>query len=257
MKKAWCCKIIKIPCPKSVPIATAPPPDAEAADVKASCAGAYQQCGGNSWQGPKCCQHGCACQSHGDYYSQCTPSGSTGTCSQSGPGRPKFMHHQQVRREVEAQNGPSRVRDDLRALQRKSALVGLAVMTLAVVIVVGTVHWRSCMQRQEAKKRDSRNILRSSPGARTEVDLLRIDTPNARSQGTQNEDPGTPTPYVATAFGQATAASVSVNGCAKKESNSCRTLQGAPAPSAPRRGALRGSRAAEHRREGATPFMTF
>jgi hypothetical protein len=151
------------------------------------------------------------------------------------------MHHRQVRKEVKAQNGPSRERDDLRALQRESALVGLAVMAFAAVIVVGTVHWRSRMQRQEAKKQDSRSILRGSPGATTEVDLLKIGTPETCAQGTQNEVPATPTP----------------NACAQKESNSCRTLQGTPAPSAPRRGALRGSRAAVRRREGATALWTF
>mmetsp|Transcript_6025 Transcript_6025/g.19322 ORF Transcript_6025/g.19322 Transcript_6025/m.19322 type:complete len:886 (+) Transcript_6025:78-2735(+) len=47
-----------------------------------SCSGAYQQCGGQNWAGPTCCQTGCKCVGSGGYYSQCTPSDpSTGVCS--------------------------------------------------------------------------------------------------------------------------------------------------------------------------------
>mmetsp|Transcript_43296 Transcript_43296/g.135357 ORF Transcript_43296/g.135357 Transcript_43296/m.135357 type:complete len:776 (+) Transcript_43296:48-2375(+) len=47
------------------------------------CAGAYQQCGGQTWTGPTCCETGCTCTSSGGFYSQCTPSDPSagGVCS--------------------------------------------------------------------------------------------------------------------------------------------------------------------------------
>jgi len=138
------------------------------------------------------------------------------------------MHQRQVRKEVKAEKGPSRARDDLRALQQKSALLGLAVMAFGAAIVVGAIHWRARMQQQEAEKPDSRSILRGTPGARTEVDRLTVATPNTRAQDKQNEVPVTPRQ----------------DERAKKESKSSRTMRGTPVPSALCRGARRGSRAA-------------
>lgn len=243
MKKAWCCTRINIPCPKSAarPASITAgvethPPDTKPADVQAGCAGAYQQCGGKSWQGPKCCQRGCDCHPHGEYYSQCTPSGNAGTCAQSGPGRPTFMHQRQARKQRSGDESmPNGPRDELRALQRKSALLGLAAMAFAAAIVVGVVHLRAQRQSQEAEKVDSRSV-QCTPRQGTEMDRLTVGTPATGVQDALSVAPATPTPDEST----------------RKENKSSRTLRGTPAPSALRRGGLCGSRAAERQRGGAT-----
>mmetsp|Transcript_90336 Transcript_90336/g.255777 ORF Transcript_90336/g.255777 Transcript_90336/m.255777 type:complete len:793 (-) Transcript_90336:96-2474(-) len=50
-----------------------------------SCAAAFQQCGGQGWAGPTCCQSGCSCSGGGGgYYKQCTPQGGNYQCAGSG-----------------------------------------------------------------------------------------------------------------------------------------------------------------------------
>jgi len=44
------------------------------------CASAFQQCGGQGWTGPSCCQDGCTCSGGGGYYKQCTPDGGNYRC---------------------------------------------------------------------------------------------------------------------------------------------------------------------------------
>jgi len=48
-------------------------PAMPATSASGSCSPVYQQCGGVQWSGPTCCDAGSTCDSHGDYYSQCTP----------------------------------------------------------------------------------------------------------------------------------------------------------------------------------------
>lgn len=79
LKKAACCKeVMNIPCPGDVATQPQQPP---ALPVQSGLVKAYQQCGGNGWTGPTACEDGCMCQSHGDFYSQCTPDGPRGTCA--------------------------------------------------------------------------------------------------------------------------------------------------------------------------------
>lgn len=56
-----------------------------AAGSGGQCASAYQQCGGSGWTGATCCEDGCSCTGRGGYYSQCVPSGNSGTCSAGAP----------------------------------------------------------------------------------------------------------------------------------------------------------------------------
>merc|ERR1719464_1363765 len=48
-----------------------------------ACAAAFQQCGGQGWSGPTCCQSGCTCSGSSGYYSQCTPPAGGFQCSPS------------------------------------------------------------------------------------------------------------------------------------------------------------------------------
>merc|ERR1712218_563039 len=55
--------------------------DAADAAVVQNCVGAYEQCGGNNWNGATCCATGCTCKAFGDFYSQCRPPPGLATCA--------------------------------------------------------------------------------------------------------------------------------------------------------------------------------
>jgi cellulose 1,4-beta-cellobiosidase len=72
-------QIAQQPVPQAVP---APAPMAGASS--GSCSDAFQQCGGDTWTGPTCCQTGCTCtQQGGPSYSQCVPPAGGYMCSGS------------------------------------------------------------------------------------------------------------------------------------------------------------------------------
>merc|ERR1711979_160394 len=56
--------------PMPTPIAPTPTP---MPTPSADCSSTYDQCGGNNWGGPTCCQAGSTCQVQNEWYSQCVP----------------------------------------------------------------------------------------------------------------------------------------------------------------------------------------
>mmetsp|Transcript_71869 Transcript_71869/g.202930 ORF Transcript_71869/g.202930 Transcript_71869/m.202930 type:complete len:154 (+) Transcript_71869:150-611(+) len=47
-------------------------PEAQPA-AQPACSAQFEQCGGKVWAGPGCCNSGCSCERHDEYYSQCKP----------------------------------------------------------------------------------------------------------------------------------------------------------------------------------------
>lgn len=47
------------------------------------CAKQYDQCGGSTWTGTKCCTPGCECQASGDYFSSCKPPEGSDHCDEA------------------------------------------------------------------------------------------------------------------------------------------------------------------------------
>jgi len=64
--------------PLPVPTTTTAAPTPSPARGADGCARAERQCGGKSWQGPSCCEHGYTCRRKDRWYSQCKPKGWTG-----------------------------------------------------------------------------------------------------------------------------------------------------------------------------------
>ena len=59
------------PPPQSTTMRTSTTSQPGSQPTSGPCSGRYEQCGGQSWSGPKCCQSGTTCQFSNDWYSQC------------------------------------------------------------------------------------------------------------------------------------------------------------------------------------------
>jgi len=126
MKKAACCKVVNIPCPAGV--TTSP-----AAPAHSGCVSAYQQCGGQNWQGATCCEDGCDCRSHGDFYSQCTPNGPRGTCAANTGGELTFIRKDDSDERMDV--GPSAPAASSGSLwQRLDILNGISLLALGMSV---------------------------------------------------------------------------------------------------------------------------
>jgi cellulose 1,4-beta-cellobiosidase len=75
----------------------APAPAPMAGASSGSCSDVFQQCGGDTWTGPTCCQTGCTCtQQGGPSYSQCLPPTGGYLCSGS-PQQGGFIQRNSLR----------------------------------------------------------------------------------------------------------------------------------------------------------------
>ena len=78
LKKTWCANAL-VGAPWACGEATYEnyKTDARVGKLKANnskCSGMFEQCGGNNWTGPTCCESGSECAMENEWYSQCTPS---------------------------------------------------------------------------------------------------------------------------------------------------------------------------------------
>jgi hypothetical protein len=53
------------------PVPTPQPTTAPSPSPSGPCSQAYDQCGGNTWSGPTCCEAGLICKRTNEWYSQC------------------------------------------------------------------------------------------------------------------------------------------------------------------------------------------